>query len=85
MIPPAPLELLMKGHTADELDVLKSAAGNPTDIDATAMETADAAAVVQALQVSPISTRSSAAMQSLMEQGMSSADLMYIFLISEVA
>jgi len=33
-------ELPMEGDTADELDVFQSAAGNPTDIDATAKKTA---------------------------------------------
>lgn len=66
--PPEPLELLIEGHTPADLEVLKSAEpptpglGNP-------MENADAAAIHRAAQVSPASTRSSAALHSLMEQG----------------
>ena len=81
MVPSASLELVTEGLTPDELDVLKSTE-SPVDVDVTAMETADAAAVVRASQVSPTSTRSSAAMQSLMEQGTCNVDLVYSYLIS---
>jgi hypothetical protein len=69
MVPPTPIELLMEGHTPNELDVLHSSETTATDGDSTAMETADAAAMLQASHISKQSTRSSAAMHSIMEQG----------------
>lgn len=60
--PPEPRELLMEATTPGELDLYGSA-------DSTAMETADATAVMRASYVSPTIARSPAAMQSLMEQG----------------
>jgi osomolarity two-component system, sensor histidine kinase SLN1 len=78
MVPPQSVELIMEAP--DGLKVLKSAESPHADTDGTAMETVDAAAVVQ---VSPASTRSSAAMQSLMEQGMCNVGPVYNHLISE--
>lgn len=69
MIPHTPVELLMESHASDELDVLKNSETTAVDGDSTAMETADAAAMFQASHMSQLSTRSSAAMHSLMEQG----------------
>lgn len=65
MTPPEPLELLMEATTPGELDLY----GNADTADATAMETADASAVLRSSQVLPTITRSPAAMESLMEQG----------------
>lgn len=76
MVPPQSVELIMEAP--DGLEVLKSAETH-ADTDGTAMETVDSAAVVQ---VSPASTRSSAAMQSLMEQGMCNVGPVYSHLIS---
>jgi len=59
----------LEGHTPNELDVLHSSENTATDGDSTAMETADAAAMLQASHISQQSTRSSAAMHSIMEQG----------------
>ena len=81
LVPPAPLELLMEGHSPDELEVL-NCAETPADVDSTAMETADAA-MIRSSQVSPTSTRSSAAMQSLMEQGTYHVGLVYHSLTSK--
>jgi hypothetical protein len=70
MVPPTAIELLMEGRTPKELDILHSSETTATDGDSTAMETADAAAILQASHISQQSTRSSAAMHSIMEQGM---------------
>jgi hypothetical protein len=70
MVDSQSVEPLMEGRTLGELDVFKSTDTAAADADGTAMETADAAAAIQASQVFPASTRSSAAMHRLMEQGM---------------
>jgi len=69
MVIPAPLDLHMGSQSPNELNVLNTAETAIPDVDSTAMETADAAAVVRASQVFPASSRSNAAMHSLMEQG----------------
>lgn len=68
MVPPGPLELLLEGHSPADLEALKQA--EPTmPASGNVMENADAAAFLRASQVHPASTRSSAALHSLMEQG----------------
>lgn len=66
MAPPEPLELLMEATTPGELDLY----GSTDTSDATAMEAADATNQLMASQILPAATRSPAAMESLMEQGM---------------
>lgn len=65
---PAPLEML--DHDIPDLEVLSSAERAQLDNAANAMESADAQAYIRAAHVSPTSTRSTAALHSLMEQGL---------------
>lgn len=68
MVPPGPLELLPEGHIpTDPAAMQKADSTIPTS--GNIMEDADAAAFLRASQVHPASTRSSAALHSLMEQG----------------